>query len=178
MLIEATLACKRFVNHKSKENKGAVIEALNTFYRVRQLITKKLSQHQNLELKSASPRLYKARDMALAVPGSYVPGQPVVTIVKFYNTMSVMKSKQRPRKLRIKGSDGNSYAFLLKGNEDLRRDERVMQLFDLINTMLCNDPETLEKNLSIQVIIFLFFKCLFIVEFRMFLICIIIVDYW
>ena len=27
------------------------------------------------------------------------------------------------------GSDGRNYGFLLKGHEDLRQDERVMQLF-------------------------------------------------
>lgn len=30
--------------------------------------------------------------------------------------------------------------FLLKGHEDLRQDERVMQLFGLVNTLLLNDP--------------------------------------
>jgi hypothetical protein len=41
----------------------------------------------------------------------------------------VITSKQRPRKLTIHGSDGKDYAFLLKGHEDLRQDERVMQVF-------------------------------------------------
>jgi phosphatidylinositol kinase/protein kinase (PI-3 family) len=29
-----------------------------------------------------------------------------------------------------------AYPFLLKGNEDLRQDERVMQLLQLVNTLL------------------------------------------
>lgn len=37
------------------------------------------------------------------------------------------------------GSDGKRYQFLLKGKEDLRQDERVMQLFFLINICLDND---------------------------------------
>lgn len=37
--------------------------------------------------------------------------------------------------------------FLLKGHEDLRQDERVMQLFGLVNTLLANDPASLRKNL-------------------------------
>ena len=32
------------------------------------------------------------------------------------------------------GSDGREYVFLLKGHEDLRQDERVMQLFGLVDT--------------------------------------------
>ena len=40
--------------------------------------------------------------------------------------------------------------FLLKGHEDLRQDERVMQLFGLVNTLLANTPETARKHLSIE----------------------------
>ena len=40
----------------------------------------------------------------------------------------MINSKQRPRKLTIYGSDGREYQFLLKGHEDLRQDERVMQV--------------------------------------------------
>lgn len=50
------------------------------------------------------------------------------------------------------GSNGNDYMFLLKGHEDLRQDERVMQLFGLVNTLLINDPETFRRNLTIQVL--------------------------
>ena len=53
---------------------------------------------------------------------------PVVTIASFAPTLVVITSKQRPRKLTIHGSDGEDYAFLLKGHEDLRQDERVMQV--------------------------------------------------
>lgn len=49
------------------------------------------------------------------------------------------------------GSNGNDYMFLLKGHEDLRQDERVMQLFGLVNTLLINDPDTFRRNLTIQV---------------------------
>lgn len=51
-----------------------------------------------------------------------------MTIQYFVPQLVVITSKQRPRKLTIHGSDGNDYAFLLKGHEDLRQDERVMQV--------------------------------------------------
>lgn len=41
----------------------------------------------------------------------------------------MIPSKQRPRKITMQGEDGRDYVFLLKGHEDLRQDERVMQLF-------------------------------------------------
>ena len=42
----------------------------------------------------------------------------------------------------MRGSNGNEYMFLLKGHEDLRQDERVMQFFSLVNSLLTTDPET------------------------------------
>jgi hypothetical protein len=45
----------------------------------------------------------------------------------------VIPSKQRPRKITARGEDGLDYVFLLKGHEDLRQDERVMQLFGQVH---------------------------------------------
>jgi hypothetical protein len=63
--------------------------------------------------------------------------------------VQVINSKQRPRKLTIYGNDGSEYQFLLKGHEDLRQDERVMQLFGLVNNLLAADRNTSDRNLSI-----------------------------
>ena len=38
--------------------------------------------------------------------------------------------------------------FVLKGHEDLRQDERVMQLFGLVNTLLAGDQETSKRHLG------------------------------
>ena len=38
---------------------------------------------------------------------------------------------------------------MVQGHEDLRQDERVMQLFGLVNTMLAHDRITAERDLSI-----------------------------
>lgn len=62
----------------------------------------------------------------------HISESPVVTIASFSRQLVVITSKQRPRKLTIHGSDGDDYAFLLKGHEDLRQDERVMQVFSFI----------------------------------------------
>ena len=46
------------------------------------------------------------------------------------------------------GDDGREYVFLLKGHEDIRQDERVMQLFGLVNTLLSTDPKTCKKHIK------------------------------
>lgn len=83
------------------------------------------------------------------MPGTCIAGEPLVTIAAFAPQLHVITSKQRPRKLTIHGSDGAEYMFLLKGHEDLRQDERVMQLFGLVNNMLATDRVTAERDLSI-----------------------------
>ena len=103
-----------------------------------------------LELNEVSPKLLQARDLQLAVPGSYRVGCPVIRIAYFSPLLRVIESKQHPRRLTIGGSDGNEYLFLLKGHEDLRQDERVMQLFGLVNTLLSVDRTTAKYDLDIR----------------------------
>ena len=113
-------------------------QAWDLYYHVFRRINKQLPQIMTLELQHVSPKLLAARDLELAVPGTYVQGMPITKIQSFAPTLKVIASKQRPRKLSIYGSDGRQYAFLLKGHEDLRQDERVMQLFGLVNTLLAH----------------------------------------
>lgn len=74
-----------------------------------------------------------------------------VRIVSFKHSVQVIKSKQRPRKLTVHGEDGNQYVFFIKGHEDLRQDERAMQLFGLVNALLYYDRQTQNDDLDIQV---------------------------
>ncbi|KAK0535702.1 phosphatidylinositol kinase- protein kinase tor1 [Tilletia horrida] len=103
-----------------------------------------------LDLQTCSPRLLDAADLELAVPGTYEVGKPLVTIRNFEPTVMVMSSKQRPRRLKLRGSDGKTYQYLLKGHEDTRQDERVMQLFGLFNTLLSTDAECYKRRLDIR----------------------------
>ncbi|XP_003376672.1 DNA-dependent protein kinase catalytic subunit [Trichinella spiralis] len=47
-----------------------------------------------------------------------------------------MRSLKKPKKICIQGDDGRDYKYLVKAGEDLRQDERVQQLFDLMNGIL------------------------------------------
>lgn len=146
-LAEAQEWCRKYqVTHKVKD----LTHAWDLYYHVFRRICKQLPALTSLELRYVSPKLLKCRDLDLAVPGSYNPNQPVIRIAQVDSSLQVITSKQRPRKLCIKGSDGKNYIFLLKGHEDLRQDERVMQLFGLVNTLLVKNPETSRRNLAIQ----------------------------
>lgn len=109
-------------------------------------------QEHSLDLEYVSPRLHRATNLDLAVPGTYTSdmSKTIVRIQSFDSGIRIIKSKKRPRQLTIRGNDGVPYVFLLKGGEDIRQDERAMQLFGLVNTLLDKDPEGLKRRLRIQ----------------------------
>ncbi|XP_060521647.1 serine/threonine-protein kinase mTor [Cylas formicarius] len=146
-LADAHEWCQRY---KISSNLRDLNQAWDLYYHVFRRISRQLPQLTSLDLQYVSPNLLGCRDLELAVPGSYAPGQSLVRIDHFHRSLEVITSKQRPRKLVIRGSNGKDYMFLLKGHEDLRQDERVMQLFGLVNTLLLKDPDTFRRNLTIQ----------------------------
>lgn len=137
-------------HYKISGNVRDLSQAWDLYYHVFRRISRQLPQLTSLELQYVSPKLLACRDLELAVPGSYAPGQELIRISSIQTNLQVITSKQRPRKLCIRGSNGKDYMFLLKGHEDLRQDERVMQLFGLVNTLLLHDPDTFRRNLTIQ----------------------------
>eukprot|EP01138_Halocafeteria_seosinensis_P014561 gb/GECG01014866.1/.p1 GENE.gb/GECG01014866.1/~~gb/GECG01014866.1/.p1 ORF type:complete len:3652 (+),score=422.49 gb/GECG01014866.1/:1-10956(+) len=138
---------KRYERHKDENDISA---AWKIYYNVFKRIDNSLSQLKNIELQYVSQSLLSATNLKLAIPGTYSAGFPVVRIRAFSPSVAVIPSKQRPRKLTLAGSDGRMYTFLLKGHEDLRQDERAMQLFGLVNTLLANDAETSKRDLAIR----------------------------
>ncbi|KAK6905037.1 hypothetical protein I203_105856 [Kwoniella mangroviensis CBS 8507] len=104
-----------------------------------------------LHLASTAPRLLSLRDCVLTVPGQYDPHLKLddqAFIDSFAPIVDILSSKQLPRKLVIRSYTAD-YTFLLKGNEDLRGDERIMQLFNLINTMLNHNSDAFSRNLHL-----------------------------
>ncbi|XP_015906953.1 serine/threonine-protein kinase mTOR [Parasteatoda tepidariorum] len=146
-LADAQEYCKKY---QRTGNVKELTQAWDTYYHVFRRVAKQLPQLTSLELQYVSPKLLMCRDLELAVPGSYNPNKPIIRIAKVESALQVITSKQRPRKLTIKGSNGKDFTFLLKGHEDLRQDERVMQLFGLVNTLLTKDPETSRRNITIH----------------------------
>ncbi|KAG2232165.1 hypothetical protein INT48_006039 [Thamnidium elegans] len=146
-LQEAQEWCHRYQETRDLNNLN---QAWELYYQVFKRIVRQLPQLTSLELQYISPQLLEARNLELCVPGYYRSGEPIVRIARFNPSLSVIASKQRPRKLTIVGSDSKDYMYLLKGHEDLRQDERVMQLFGLVNTLLTNDAETFKRHLNIQ----------------------------
>lgn len=136
--------------YRETEELGDLNQAWELYYNVFRKIARQLPQLLTLDLKYVSPRLKEVSDLDLAVPGTFHPGRPIIRIMSFDPVLHVLQTKKRPRRMTLKGSDGNSYMYALKGHEDIRQDERVMQLFGLVNTLLDNDSESFKRHLSVQ----------------------------
>ncbi|XP_006461841.1 hypothetical protein AGABI2DRAFT_151460 [Agaricus bisporus var. bisporus H97] len=146
-LHEAREACRRF---RIYGETAELDRAWDIYYGVFKRVEKQLPQLTSLDLQYVSPLLLKARNLELAVPGTYQSGRAIIRIQSFATKLTVIASKQRPRRLCLRGEDGRDYQYILKGHEDLRQDERVMQLFGLVNTLLSVDTNSFKRRLHIQ----------------------------
>ena len=101
-----------------------------------ELLNEELKRIKMIQLSSISPELGEKTNFLLAVPGTYKPESKLIRIKYFVGQFSVYMTKQQPKDVIIRGEDGNFYQYLLKGHEDLRLDERIMQFFRLVNSLL------------------------------------------
>lgn len=65
----------------------------------------------------------------------------------FTDEVEIMSSLQRPRKIKMRGSDGNFYPFLCKPKDDLRKDARLMEFNNMINRFLKKDADSSRRRL-------------------------------
>ncbi|TFK43883.1 hypothetical protein BDQ12DRAFT_199518 [Crucibulum laeve] len=78
----------------------------------------------------------------------FPPNPP--TFHEFFDEINVMTSLARPRKITIRGSDGNVYMFLGKPKDDLRKDARLMDFNSIINKLLKASSESRKRHLRIR----------------------------
>ena len=61
-----------------------------------------------------------------------------------------MSSIRKPKAIKILGNDQREYKYLVKGGEDLRLDQRIQQLFDVMNQVFANDVTCRERKLQLK----------------------------
>ncbi|XP_070708776.1 DNA-dependent protein kinase catalytic subunit [Pempheris klunzingeri] len=116
-------------------------------------------QREPGNLKEYSPWLseFKADPFsnALEIPGQYDGrSKPLpeyhAKITGFDERVKVMSSIRRPKRLIIRGDDERDHPFLVKGGEDLRQDQRIEQLFAVMNILLSHDAACARKGLQLR----------------------------
>ncbi|KAF2367034.1 NUC194 [Trinorchestia longiramus] len=89
----------------------------------------------------------------IEVPGLYTGfSKPCVdyhpSILNFDNDLHVFTSLRRPAVIKMHADDEKTYQFLIKSGEDLRTDQRIEQMFALMNNIFANSSVT--KRLSAE----------------------------
>uniref|UniRef100_A0A6Q2XGP6 DNA-dependent protein kinase catalytic subunit n=1 Tax=Esox lucius TaxID=8010 RepID=A0A6Q2XGP6_ESOLU len=110
-------------------------------------------------LKEYSPWLssFKADTLhnELEVPGQYDGrSKPLpeyhAKISGFDERVKVMSSIRKPKRLIVRGDDEREYPFLVKGGEDLRQDQRIEQLFSVMNILLAQDAPCAHGSMQLR----------------------------
>eukprot|EP00835_Amoeboradix_gromovi_P000564 NODE_20_length_39102_cov_0.325513.p1 type:complete len:1232 gc:universal NODE_20_length_39102_cov_0.325513:12470-16165(+) len=72
------------------------------------------------------------------------------TINKFGDHVTLLNSLVRPKKMKIHASDGIVYDFLLKKDEDLRKDERYLEVAAFVNRRFNKNKQTKQRRLHLR----------------------------
>ena len=139
--IEQITSLTRFFNESNQHMKLSIRQ---WNYRFGTKLADSMKQIEFIQLPTISQSICAKTHFKFAVPGTYMPDKPINRIQYFFEQLYIFNSKQQPKSMIIKGENGNIYQYLLKGHEDLRLDERIMQFFKLVNSIMKkqNIPET------------------------------------
>ncbi|KAI9542854.1 hypothetical protein NQZ68_016158 [Dissostichus eleginoides] len=91
----------------------------------------------------------------LEIPGQYDGrSKPLpeyhAKITGFDERVKVMSSIRQPKRLIIRGDDEREHPFLVKGGEDLRQDQRIEQLFVVMNILLSHDAACTNRGMQLR----------------------------
>jgi FKBP12-rapamycin complex-associated protein len=87
-------------------------------------------------LTKVSEKLAMKRKFNMAVPGCYAIDQPYPMLEYIEPVMQVLSTQQHPRCIFFYTDKGDKMKYLLKGNDDIRIDQRLMQFFGLVNSII------------------------------------------
>lgn len=118
--------------------------------------SQKLAQHSLLKNYSTWFETFALSHASgdLEIPGQYTGDQkPLVEyhakVAGFDPNVFLLTSIRMPKRIIIRGYDDKEYRFLVKGGEDLRTDQRVEQLFGIMNHIYKDDPGCSPLNVNI-----------------------------
>lgn len=89
------------------------------------------------------------------MPGQYTGNAPpnpsnILKIVKFHEKVQIFASLRRPIKITAICSDGKTYSFIVKYGEDLRQDERIQHIQELMSDQMKTNKNCIQQKLSLR----------------------------
>ena len=153
-----------------KQNLNYLKEAWEIYQTIYQSINENYSNFQTIALQYISSKLFNFKESNIVIPSFFasylysiyenslslnsinqLQNCKMVTIKQIDKYLRVLGTKQHPRKISMIGSNNKQYIYLLKGLEDLRQDERIIQLFNLVNLLIAKENPNSNLNLFITV---------------------------
>ncbi|OHT15233.1 hypothetical protein TRFO_14257 [Tritrichomonas foetus] len=136
-------------NHFKEHTSKSIRLMWECFKHLFNLLNDRIKRLELILLPKVSEALATKRGFKIVVPGTYSVLHPVPTLYSIEPALQVLGTQQHPRCVFMNSSDGKKVKFLLKGNEDIRLDQRVMQFFTLINSLLNRTRNTRELGAQI-----------------------------
>jgi len=109
---------------------------LNSLRSLKHIVREFVDLLHSIDIDNMEIPISNQRAFNLSIPGLYSVNRPLIAISDIHHIIKTIPSAQHPRKISMTGSNGSIYKYLLKGGEDLRLDQDLMQLFCLINSIL------------------------------------------
>ncbi|KAH8295345.1 hypothetical protein KR018_010145 [Drosophila ironensis] len=124
-----------FANEGKTDSKQGVPDSVRSkhFEKVRRLRNMDAVHCPTLELPVMSSKEYN-----------------ITSVCKWSNTISQCGGLSAPVKVLCVCSDGQTRAQLIKGNDDLRQDAVMQQVFGIVNQLLKQDSEFIERKLHLR----------------------------
>ncbi|XP_049710414.1 DNA-dependent protein kinase catalytic subunit isoform X1 [Elephas maximus indicus] len=152
---------KEFDKHFGKGGSKLPTMRLSDFNNITASLLSKMSEASKTprNLSECSPWMsnFKSEFLRneLEIPGQYDgKGKPLpeyhARITGFDERVKVMPSLRKPKRIVIRGHDEREYPFLVKGGEDLRQDQRIEQLFEVMNVVLSRNAACSQRNMQLK----------------------------
>ncbi|KAI9726160.1 MAG: serine/threonine-protein kinase M1 [Chrysothrix sp. TS-e1954] len=106
--------------------------------------------HLNQSASSSSTTAANVHIPNLRAHKAFPMSRDALTISSFSDEVLVLPSLQRPRKISLRASDGTRYALLCKPNDDLRKDQRLMEFNAMINRSLKKHAPASARRLYVR----------------------------
>ncbi|XP_077289269.1 serine/threonine-protein kinase tefu [Arctopsyche grandis] len=98
-------------------------------------------------LKNLKHALVPTMNLPISKTGNY---RNITSVLSFSDDFMLVGGINAPKKLACRGSDGIHRNMLLKGEDDIRQDAVMQQVFGIVNNLLASDRHTKEKRLIIR----------------------------
>jgi FKBP12-rapamycin complex-associated protein len=154
----------------TKQKLNYLKEAWAIYQTVLKNIKSNYTNFQTISLQYISSKLFNFKNSNIIIPSFihsylydvYDKNFPVksndlkqnikpVKIKQIDKYLYILQTKYHPRKITMIGTNDKEYLYLLKGHEDLRQDEKVTQIFNLVNLIMSKEKTNYNLDLLIMV---------------------------